>query len=91
MLSKAKFLLMLLTKICSRVLQQMHVSDTGLQIAASYFSPLLKTGETFACRHSSGTLPRAKASLQISARIGEISLLHPLSTLTFSPSGLEAL
>ena len=30
MLSKAKCLLMLLTNICSRVLQQMHVSDTGL-------------------------------------------------------------
>ena len=29
MLSKAKCLLMLLTIICSRVLQEMHVSDTG--------------------------------------------------------------
>ena len=29
MLSKAKCLLMLLTSICSRVLQQMQVSDTG--------------------------------------------------------------
>ena len=30
MLYKAKCLLMLLTRICSRVLQQMPVSDTGL-------------------------------------------------------------
>ena len=34
----AKCLLMLLTRICTRVLQQMHVSDTSLQLAASYFS-----------------------------------------------------
>ena len=30
---------------------------------------------------------RAKASLKMSASIGEISLLHSLSTLAFSPSG----
>ena len=30
MLSKAKCLFKLLTRICSRVLQRMHVSDTGL-------------------------------------------------------------
>ena len=85
-LSKAKCLLMLLTNICSRVSQQMHVNDTGLWLAASYFSPFLKTWETLACRHSSGTSPRAKDSLKISASIGKISLLHSLSTLTFSPS-----
>ena len=41
-LSKAKCLLMWLTKICSRVLQQMHVSDTGLHLTAAYVSPFLK-------------------------------------------------
>ena len=69
MLSKAKCLLMLLTYICSRVLQQMHVSYSSI-----IFSPFLKTGETLACRKSSGTSPRAKDSLKISASIGEISL-----------------
>ena len=54
-------LLMLLTSICSRGLQQMHVSDTGLWLAASgiIFFTFLKTEETFGCRHSSGTSPRA--------------------------------
>ena len=63
MLSKAKCLLMLLTNICSRVLQQMQVNDTGPYFAASYFSPFLKTWDTFACHQSSWTLPWAKDSL----------------------------
>ena len=92
MLFKAKCLLMLLTNLCSRVLLQMHMSDTGLYLAAaSYFSPFLKTRETLASRHSSGTSPRAKDSLKIRASNGEISLLHSFSTLAFSPSGPGAL
>ena len=52
---------------------------------------IVKTGETLACRNSSGTLPRAKNSLKVSVSFGEISLHDSFSTLVFSPSGLGAL
>ena len=51
------------------------------------FFTFFKDRGTFACHHSSGTLPRAKDSLKISASIGEISLLRSFSTLAFRPSG----
>ena len=57
--------------------------------AASYFSPFLKTGKTFDCHLSSGT-PPANDSLEVSASIGEISLLHPFSTLAFSDQSIRA-
>ena len=45
MLSKAKCLLMLLTNICSRVLQQVHVSENGSIIQQHHFSP----SESYKC------------------------------------------
>ena len=42
MLSKAKCVLILLTNICAKVLQHMHVSDT--KVSSSIFSPFLLTG-----------------------------------------------
>ena len=60
-------------------------------ISSIIFFTLIKTGEALACRHSSGTSPRAKDSLKISASTGEISLLHSFSTRAFSPSGPGAL
>ena len=62
MLSKDKCLFMLLTNICSQVLQQMQVRDNSLKFTTSYFSPFSKTGDTFACCQSSGTLPWAEDS-----------------------------
>ena len=47
MLSETLCLLIFLTIICSRVLQQMHVSDILLHF--------LNTGAVFACRQSHGT------------------------------------
>ena len=86
MLSKVKvFFDVGRARLCSRVLQQMQGCDTRL----SFFSLFLKTGKTFDCRLSSGT-PQANYSLEVSASIGEISLLHPFSTLAFSPSGPDA-
>ena len=49
-------------------------------VSSIIFPPFLKTGETFTCRHSSGTSPLAKDSLKMSASIGEISLQHSFST-----------
>ena len=44
------------TIICSKILQQVQVSDTSLLFAASFFSPFFNTGAN-TCRHSSGTIP----------------------------------
>ena len=82
---------MLLTIICSRVSQEMDVSDTGRQFAALYFSPLLKTCPTFACRQSSGTVPLASDSLYSKVWMGTISELHSFNNLALRPSGPAAL
>ena len=49
--------MMLLTIICSNILQLMQVRDTGLYLLALNFSPFLYIAETLAVRHTSGIDP----------------------------------
>ena len=48
----------------------------------TYFSPFLKTGEIFACRHSSGIWPRAKDRVLTNSKFG----LFYSNFLTLTPT-----
>ena len=62
--------------ICSIVLQQMEVNDTGLQFTAWLRSPFLYIAVIFACRQSSGTSPVMSDCLSMMVKKGAISILH---------------
>ena len=49
--------MMVLERICSKMLQVTEVSETGLYFAGLFFSPFLKIGTTLAVFHSSGIEP----------------------------------
>ena len=59
--------------ICSIILQQMNVRETGRWLARSFLSLFLYMADTFADLQSLGRLPVSNVFLNIDSKIGVIS------------------
>ena len=77
--------------MCSKTLQRTQVSEIGLQLEGSDFSPFLKIGETLASFQMSGKFPVSKDLWKISCRIGAYSLCKVCRTMGLNLSGPAAL
>ena len=83
--------MILLTRMCSDVLQHMHVRESGLLFAGSYVSPFLYMGTTLVWPQSSGTSACIRDWLKMQGRSWAISALHSFNTRALRSSGPEAL
>jgi hypothetical protein len=82
---------MLLCMMCSSILHEMDVNDTGLQFAAICRSPFLKMGTTRAFLQSCGISPWSRVRWYIRASIGASWLAAALMINSGISSGPAAL